>query len=101
MIGDPTFDFQNFQAFESVKAANPHLKLMISVGGWSWSNHFSNMAKTEETRRAFANSAVNFLREYKFDGLDIDWEYPVEGGKTTTPGTGGYGKLHVVNEGCS
>lgn len=81
VIGDPTFDFQNFQAFESVKAANPHLKLMISVGGWSWSNHFSNMAKTEETRRAFANSAVNFLREYKFDGLDIDWEYPVEGGE--------------------
>ncbi|EGG38384.1 glycosyl hydrolase family 18 protein [Paenibacillus sp. HGF5] len=81
VIGDPTFDFQNFQAFESVKAANPHLKLMISVGGWSWSNHFSNMAKTEETRRAFANSAVDFLREYKFDGLDIDWEYPVEGGE--------------------
>lgn len=81
VIGDPTFDFQNFTAFELVKAANPHLKLMISVGGWSWSNHFSNMAKTEETRRTFANSAVDFLREYKFDGLDIDWEYPVEGGE--------------------
>jgi len=81
ILGDPEKDFENFQAFESVKAANPHLKLMISVGGWSWSNHFSNMAKTEETRRAFANSAVDFLREYKFDGLDIDWEYPVEGGE--------------------
>lgn len=81
ILGDPEKDFENFQAFESVKAANPHLKLMISVGGWSWSNHFSNMAKTEETRRAFANSAVDFLREYNFDGLDIDWEYPVEGGE--------------------
>lgn len=80
VIGDPTFDFQNFAAFESVKASNPHLKLMVSVGGWSWSKNFSNVAMTEETRRTFANSAVKFLRDYKFDGLDIDWEYPVEGG---------------------
>lgn len=81
VIGDPTFDFQNFAAFESVKASNPHLKLMISVGGWSWSDNFSNVAMTEVTRRAFADSAVKFLREYQFDGLDIDWEYPVEGGE--------------------
>lgn len=80
VIGDPTFDFQNFAAFESIKASNPHLKLMVSVGGWSWSRNFSNVAMTEETRRAFANSAVKFLRDYKLDGLDIDWEYPVEGG---------------------
>ncbi|OOC64381.1 glycoside hydrolase [Paenibacillus ihbetae] len=80
IIGDPTFDFQNFKAFESIKAANPHLKLLVSVGGWTWSGNFSNIARTEETRRAFANSAVHFLREYGLDGLDVDWEYPVEGG---------------------
>ncbi|KOP66388.1 glycoside hydrolase [Bacillus sp. FJAT-18019] len=80
VIGDTTFDFQNFKAFESVKASNPHLKLMVSVGGWTWSGNFSNIAMTEETRRAFANSAVNFLRNYNLDGLDVDWEYPVEGG---------------------
>lgn len=80
VIGDPTFDFQNFQEFEPIKASNPHLKLMVSVGGWTWSGNFSNMAMTEETRRAFANSAVQFLRNYNFDGLDVDWEYPVEGG---------------------
>lgn len=54
---------------------------MISVGGWSWSNNFSNMASTEQTRRHFANSVVEFLRTYHLDGLDIDWEYPVEGGE--------------------
>ncbi|WP_233355092.1 glycosyl hydrolase family 18 protein [Paenibacillus sp. JZ16] len=81
VIGDPTFDFQNFAAFESIKASNPHLKLIVSVGGWSWSDNFSNVAMTEETRRTFANSAVKFLRDYKFDGLDVDWEYPVEGGE--------------------
>ncbi|HAF99941.1 glycosyl hydrolase family 18 protein [Paenibacillus lactis] len=83
VIGDPTFDFQNFKAFESIKAANPHLKLLVSVGGWTWSGNFSNIARTEETRRAFANSAVHFLREYGLDGLDVDWEYPVEGGLET------------------
>lgn len=81
IIGDPEFDFVNFKSLAEVRDQNPHLKLLISVGGWSWSNHFSNMARTEETRRSFADSAVKFLREYKLDGLDIDWEYPVEGGE--------------------
>lgn len=81
IIGDPEVDFDNFRAFAEIKDRNPQLKLMISVGGWSWSNHFSNMAATEITRRTFANSVVKFLREYGFDGVDIDWEYPVEGGE--------------------
>ncbi|MWC31153.1 glycosyl hydrolase family 18 protein [Paenibacillus sp. MMS18-CY102] len=81
IVGDPTADLPLFAEWAAIRDANPHLKLLISVGGWSWSNNFSNMAKTEETRRAFANSVVEFLRAYKLDGLDIDWEYPVEGGE--------------------
>ena len=34
------------------------------------------MAATEESRSAFAASAVVFMREYGFSGLDLDWEYP-------------------------
>jgi hypothetical protein len=34
------------------------------------------MAATEESRSAFAASAVLFMREYGFSGLDLDWEYP-------------------------
>lgn len=81
IVGDPTADLALFSQWAAIRDANPHLKLMISVGGWSWSNNFSNMAQTEETRRAFANSVVDFLRAYKLDGIDIDWEYPVEGGE--------------------
>ncbi len=81
IVGDPSVDLALFQEWAAIRDANPHLKLMISVGGWSWSNNFSNMAGTEETRRAFANSVVKFLRAYKLDGVDIDWEYPVEGGE--------------------
>src|SRR5258708_6676187 len=57
-----------------------HLKTIISVGGWSWSNRFSDVAATAATREVFANSAVDFLRKYQFDGIDLDWEYPVGGG---------------------
>lgn len=39
------------------------------------SYHFK-MAETEETRNAFADSALRFLAHYGFDGLDVDWEYP-------------------------
>ncbi|CAM4521620.1 chitinase [Paenibacillus endophyticus] len=82
VIGDSEVDPDNFAAFAEMKQTNPHLKMMISVGGWTWSKNFSNMAATEEARRTFANSAVKFLREYELDGIDIDWEYPVEGGES-------------------
>ncbi len=59
-----------------LKNTNPNLKLFASVGGWTWSNQFSNTANDPVTRGNFATSAVNFLRQYQFDGIDIDWEYP-------------------------
>ncbi|MFF2886244.1 glycosyl hydrolase family 18 protein [Paenibacillus sp. NPDC057967] len=82
IVGDKMVDIQNFNKFAAIKEENPHLKLLVSVGGWTFSNHFSDMAASEETRRAFAASAVKFLRAYGLDGLDIDWEYPVEGGES-------------------
>ncbi|MDG1360051.1 MAG: glycoside hydrolase family 18 protein, partial [Phycisphaerales bacterium] len=62
------------------KPEHPHLKTMISVGGWTLSGRFSDVALTEASRSTFAESCVEFMREYNFDGVDIDWEYPVEGG---------------------
>jgi len=99
VLGDPWIDAQqtnpgdswsdpirgNLKQLILLKQANPHLKTIISVGGWSWSNRFSDTAATQQTRENFANSAVNFLRKYQFDGIDLDWEYPVSGG---LPGNG-------------
>lgn len=42
------------------------------------------MASTDENRKRFADSVVNFLLQYNFNGVDLDWEYPVSGGG---PGT--------------
>ncbi len=73
----------NFGELKRLKAKYPHLKTIISVGGWTWSNRFSDMAADEKTRKVFAESTVAFLRAYGFDGVDLDWEYP---GVETIPG---------------
>ncbi len=70
----------NFGALQQLKAQYPHLKVLLSVGGWTWSGRFSDVALTEDSREKFARSCVAMMAEYGFDGLDIDWEYPVSGG---------------------
>lgn len=56
------------------------IKTGISVGGWSWSANFSDVAATEESRRKFAASAIKFALDYGMDFVDLDWEFPVQGG---------------------
>ncbi|MBQ72815.1 MAG: hypothetical protein CMJ67_07900, partial [Planctomycetaceae bacterium] len=62
------------------KPQHPHVRTLISVGGWTLSGLFSDVALTENSREIFAESCIDFIRTYGFDGVDIDWEYPVEGG---------------------
>lgn len=71
----------NFNQLRLLKERHPHLQTLISVGGWTWSDHFSDVALTDESRQRFAASCVAFMRQYGFDGLDIDWEYPAGGGE--------------------
>jgi chitinase len=73
----------NFEELAALKARNPHLKLSISIGGWTGSGRFSNAALTDSSRELFTRSAIDlFIRQHPglFDGIDIDWEFPVEGG---------------------
>ena len=77
---DPGCERGSFNQLRILKENNPHLKTMISVGGWTWSYYFSQVAATEESREVFASSCVVFIEEHGFDGVDIDWEYPVSGG---------------------
>jgi chitinase len=82
-LGDATIDLANFAKLRALKKYNPNLKLLISVGGWSWSGKFSDVALTDASRTAFAASCVDFIIQHGFDGVDIDWEYPVGGGLAT------------------
>jgi chitinase len=70
----------NFNQIRKLKEANPHLKVVISVGGWTLSSEFSDVALTSASRLKFADSVVRFVNQYGFDGVDLDWEYPVSGG---------------------
>jgi chitinase len=69
-------DSINFVRLNSLKLKNPDLQILISIGGWSWSENFSNAVLTDSLRKIFAKSAVDIIRKHKLDGVDIDWEYP-------------------------
>lgn len=69
-------DTVNFRNLVKLKEKNPALKVLISIGGWSWSKGFSDAVLTDSLQRAFADSAVALLNKYDLDGVDIDWEYP-------------------------
>ena len=57
------------------------LKLMVSIGGWGAAPQYSDIALTAASRAKFARSCIRlFIRQQRFDGLDIDWEFPVHGG---------------------
>lgn len=66
----------NFRAFSDLKKKHPHVKTLISIGGWTLSDTFSVMAANPVARANFAKNAVTFCQKYDFDGIDIDWEYP-------------------------
>lgn len=57
-------------------AHNNNVKVLVSVGGWTLSNNFPGIAADPVKRQTFAQSCVNQLQTYGFDGIDLDWEYP-------------------------
>ncbi|MBR4960800.1 MAG: chitinase [Clostridia bacterium] len=58
-----------------IRGVNPDMKITLSVGGWG-AGGFSEMAMTDEGRRAFAASCLEVVNRYALDGIDVDWEYP-------------------------
>ena len=71
----------NFNQLRKLKEMYPHLKVVWSFGGWTWSGGFGQAAQNPE---AFAQSCYDLVNDPRwsdvFDGIDIDWEYPNECG---------------------
>lgn len=59
---------------------NPRLKILISVGGFfAKSTSFDQVVASDGKRKKFVENVLKFLHKWKFDGIDIQWEYPGEG----------------------
>ncbi|HLT11080.1 MAG TPA: glycosyl hydrolase family 18 protein, partial [Micromonosporaceae bacterium] len=93
---DPEFSYTgHFNLLNKFKKSHPDVKTLISVGGWAETGGFfdangnridaggfyrmtttSNNTVNTAGINTFADSVVSFLRQYGFDGVDIDYEYP-------------------------
>lgn len=74
VMGDPWIDAQkanpgdvwdepirgNFKQLLKLKKSHPHLKTFISVGGWTWSNRFSDVAADPAARENFMLRPLSF-----------------------------------------
>ncbi|MBP1932627.1 glycoside hydrolase family 18 protein [Ammoniphilus resinae] len=77
-IPDDQCQSGNFYELQELKKTYPHLKILITVGGANeyQTREFALAASTPQGRQNFAQSTVQFLKHWKFDGIDIDWEFP-------------------------
>jgi GH18 family chitinase len=66
-----------------LKKKDPSLHLMVAIGGWAFNDPgptqttFSDLAASVSRQKAFIESLTSFMATYGFDGIDLDWEYPV------------------------
>jgi chitinase len=82
----------NFNQLKELKAKYPNLKILVSLGGWTYSKYFSDAAATDASRKKLVSSCIDMFIKGNlpvqggfggpgtaagiFDGFDIDWEYP-------------------------
>ncbi|WP_214107992.1 glycosyl hydrolase family 18 protein [Acrocarpospora catenulata] len=82
----------NFNQLRKLKAKYPNLKVLISLGGWTYSKYFSDVAATDAARKKFVSSCIDIYVKGNlpvaggaggpgsaagiFDGIDLDWEWP-------------------------
>ncbi|CAG0887236.1 unnamed protein product [Cyprideis torosa] len=66
-----------YQRILELREKNPRLKILLAIGGWAFgSKPFKELTGNLYRMNSFVYEALEFLRSYKFDGLDVDWEYP-------------------------
>jgi len=69
--------FDGYRRFNNLRKVNPELKTILSIGGSS-EHHpgWFNMAASPNSRQTFIQSAIDLLKQFEFDGADLDWEHP-------------------------
>ncbi len=65
-----------FGQFRRLRESGKLKNLGLSIGGWTWSAHFSEAVRTPESRKAFIDELINIFNKYNiFNKVNIDWEY--------------------------
>ncbi|EMR68912.1 putative oviduct-specific glyco protein [Eutypa lata UCREL1] len=81
-------DIPSMKEFTALKSSA--LQTWIAVGGYTFSDPgpthttWSDLCASAQARAAFIQSTKEFMLKYGFQGVDLDWEYPVaeeRGGK--------------------
>ncbi|KAJ6066252.1 Endochitinase B1 [Penicillium canescens] len=67
--------YGNIKQMFLLKKKHRHLKTMLSIGGWSYGENFPPMLVSSTKRQNFVDTAVQFVADLGFDGIDIDYEY--------------------------
>ncbi|KAK3901352.1 hypothetical protein C8A05DRAFT_16453 [Staphylotrichum tortipilum] len=85
-------DVALYPRLTALKALYPNLKVWISIGGWTMNDPdqptattFSDLAGSTANQQKFFASLIAFMSHYGFDGVDIDWEYPVAAERSGRP----------------
>lgn len=74
--GSINFEMLYEQELIIFKEENPSIKVLMAIGGWGAGN-FSESVFTDENRLKFVSSIMKLVNKYSFDGVDLDWEYPI------------------------
>lgn len=76
---DLPYGLDNYNKFTSLKNQKPEIKTIVAIGGWTdsqGSSKYSDLVASSANRQNFITHVITFIKEYNFDGLDLDWEYP-------------------------
>ncbi|XP_076756261.1 putative chitinase 10 [Xylocopa sonorina] len=76
---DPWADIDN-KFYERVAALKSKgVKVLMAIGGWNDSagDKYSRLVNSPSARQRFIENVIRFIEKYEFEGLDLDWEYPV------------------------
>lgn len=55
------------------------IRVTLAIGGWndSLGDKYSRLVRSADARARFVTDVIDFIEKYNFEGLDLDWEYPV------------------------
>jgi chitinase len=67
--------YGNFKQIYLLKKQNRQLKLLLSIGGETYSPAFHPVVVSASLRARFVSSSIKLLEDYGLDGFDIDYEF--------------------------